>query len=132
MRKLKGENGFTLVEVVTVMAIMIITMGILAYGISSFSSRTADEKLQELNISSKQAITLYYNLYGDYPIVANVVYPGVSDTKTYTKAETESLLTLLDNYTDSKLMKYYTKSNYEMVVNYPNSLIMDITFRIGT
>lgn len=131
MKKLKEEKGFTLVEAVTVMAIMVITMGILTYGISSFSNSTEKEKLNELNTSTKQAITLYYNLYGEYP-TTGVIVPGVNVTKNYTSDETKEVLNLLDKYTNSKLLDKYSKSTkYKMKVNYPNKLILDITFELG-
>lgn len=131
MNKLKEEKGFTLVEVVTVMAIMVITMGILAYGIGGFSTSTSKEKLNEINTSTKQAVTLYYNLYGEYP-TTGVIVPGVASNKNYSSAETEAMLTLLDNYTNSKLLDKYSKSTkYKMKVNYPNNLILDITFELG-
>lgn len=132
MNKLKEEKGFTLVEVVTVMAIMVITMGILAYGIMGFSSSTSKEKLNELNTSTKQAVTLYYNLYGEYP-TTGVIVPGVAGNKNYSSTETEDMLTLLDKYTNSKLLDKYSKSTkYKMKVNYPNNLILDITFELGS
>ncbi|MEG0576379.1 MAG: type II secretion system protein [Bacilli bacterium] len=127
METIKDEKGFTVIELVIVMGIMIITMGILAYGLLGFNESTKKNKLSELNTNTKQAVLLYYNLFAEYPSTTSI-HAGMTESTILTKEQKDEILIILDKYTNSELLDQYTGKGYEMKVKYPNKLILDISF----
>jgi len=71
--------GFTLVELLTVIAIIAILMGLLfpAINIARDQARKAQAKSDGVQISG--AVKAYYTEYGKYPLGANVVNPPNGD-----------------------------------------------------
>jgi type II secretory pathway pseudopilin PulG len=67
----KKQNAFTLIELITVIAIIMVLMGLLfpAIGTIKESARKAQAKNDEANIVT--AVKAYYTEYGKYPLKAN-------------------------------------------------------------
>lgn len=104
MPNMPKKSGFTLIELLIVIVIIgiLATIGLASFSSSQMKSRDAKRKANLQQIS--QALELYYNDYGQYPVSSNGVIMGCVDgtsaciwgslTKPFANSKTTYMITL--------------------------------------
>lgn len=119
------EEGFTLIELVIVVAIMVILMGIFGTSIQTIQGNNKKETISSMNENIHTALLTYYAQTGTYPI-PSVYAPG--NTYDVDKNDAEAIIADLENLTGIKIIKEFNKEVYQMKLQYVNTYVLNITF----
>jgi prepilin-type N-terminal cleavage/methylation domain-containing protein len=104
-------NAFTLVELLTVIAIIAILMGLLFPALQIVKDQANKVKAKTDVVNTVAAVKQYYTEYGKYPLVG-VAQTGVATSTDYVFGDTNSVSTAGTPHNNNLL--------YDILRNYPN------------
>ena len=68
----KNQKGFTIIELIVVIAIIALLSGIVATNVTRYITKAKESRAKEEFANFEKALNLFYAKYGDYPHVADV------------------------------------------------------------
>lgn len=125
-RYVATESGFTLLELIIVIAILICLMQVIFISTSYFTENKKEQAVVEMDKNINNALLVYYGTIGSFPKIHSVevghTYNNVSETIA------EAMILKIQQVTGITINKDYSYKDYKMKIDYVNSYVMKITF----
>lgn len=122
---MRKEHGFTTLEVVIVIAIIVILMGISVPSLQYFQDRKQNDAEAEMNNVISQSLVAYYGMTGQYPIDHSTFHYG----NTYmdiSRNDAKTILNRIFNVVGYQQLTQYSYEDFRMNVYPINEYVVKI------
>lgn len=122
---MKKEHGFTSLEVVIVIAIIVILMGVFVPSLQYFQNRRQDDAEVEFNNMLAQAMVAYYGMTGQYPIDGTTFAYG-NDYMDISESDANVILQRIYDVVGYQKLSQYSYDDFKMNVFAVNEYVVKI------
>lgn len=123
---MKNEQGFTIMELVIVLGIVVILMGVTFTSSTYLLSKQADYTTDEIQDNLRDGFLAYYTIKGKYPLNATDYTEGTMYTD-IDEAKVKEIMNEISDVTGMLITKRYDHSTMRIDIDYRDSYIVKIS-----